>query len=268
MEMNGILGLASLLRENGDKVLNGQSKLSLTVALLRSLNKAFTIIVDNDEGCSNSFHVINTNSSTDVNIVNDIEFLHDFMQKVVGLKICNSAATDDCDKDTLDICKFGNLKYLELRKVPVHLLHGIQSVRAQLQSVVCIRCIQSLEDLLLDCGADHSSGFVWSDLREAVFSYNGLDLLDRSLEFAPWLQILDLSHNKISQAAAIECLPNLKYLNMSYNLLESVPVINKDACRKLQVLVVKNNYIEDLSGKFVFIVKILLPLLLLTFSVN
>jgi len=267
MEMNGILRLASLLRENGDKVLNGQSKLSLTVALLRSLNEAFSIIVDNDEGCSNSFHVINSNG-TDVDIINDIQFLHDFMQKVVGLKVCDSAVTDDCEKDTLDICKFRNLKYLELRKVPVHLLHGIQSVRAQLQSVVCIRCIQRLEEVLLDCGADHSSGFVWSDLREAVFSYNGLDLLDRSLEFAPWLQILDLSHNRISQAGAIECLPNLKYLNMSYNLLESIPVINKDACRKLQVLVVKNNYIEDLSGKFLFIVKMFLPLLPIIFSVS
>lgn len=246
--MNNISSLASLLRENGDRVLNGQSKLSLTVALLRNLNEAFSFIVENNEECGSSFHVINTNN-TKVEIFHDIQFLHDFVQKTVGLKLSNSAVIGDRDSEILDICKFRNLKYLELRKVPVHMLHGIQSVRAQLQSIVCIRCIQRLEDLLLDCGADHSSGFVWSDLREAVFSYNGIDLLDRSLQFAPWLQILDLSHNRISQAVAIDCLPNLKYLNMSYNLLESIPVINKDACRKLQVLVVKNNYIEDLSGK-------------------
>lgn len=258
MAMNGISNLASLLRENGDKVLNGQSKLCLTVSLLRNLNEAFTVIVENEEGCS-AFHVINTND-TQVETLNDILFLHDFVQKTVGLKITNSAVTDDSNKGTLDICKFRNLKYLELRRVPVLLLHGIQSVRVQLQSIVCIHCIQRLEDLLLDCGADHSSGFVWSDLREAVFSYNGIDFLDCSLQFAPWLQILDLSHNKISQAEAIDCLPNLKYLNLSYNLLESVPVVNKEACRKLQVLVLKNNYIEDLSGKCVFILKILLLL--------
>lgn len=254
--MNGVSKLASLLRENGDKVLNGQSKLTLTVSLLRNLNKAFTAFVENDEGCS-TFHVINTND-IQVEIFNDIQFLHDFVQKTVGLKISNSAVTLESDKGSLDICKFRNLKYLELKRVPVHQLHGIQSVRAQLQSIVCIHCIQRLEDLLLDCGADHSSGFVWSDLREAVFSYNGIDLLDCSLQFAPWLQILDLSHNKITQAEGIDCLPNLKYLNLSYNLLERVPVVNKDACRKLQVLVMRNNYIEDLSGTCDFILKILL----------
>jgi Leucine-rich repeat (LRR) protein len=259
MAMNDISNLACLLRENGDKVLNGQSKLSLSVALLRNINEAFTIIDENDEGCSSSFHVVSTNN-TNAEMLHDIHFLHDFVQKTVGLKISDSAVAYDCDKGVLDICKFRNLKYLELRKVPVHQLHGLQSVRAQLQSVVCIRCIQRLEDLLLDCGADYSSGFVWSDLREAVFSYNGIDLLDRSLEFAPWLQILDLSHNRISQAGAIDCLPNLKYLNMSYNLLETVPSINKDACRKLQVLVIKNNYIEDLSGKYLFILKVILLL--------
>lgn len=246
--MNDISSLASLLRENGDKVLNGQSKLSLTSALLRNLNEAFTIIVENNEESDSSFNVINTTNAL-VEIFHDIQFLYDFVQKTVGLKLSNCAVTGDCGNSVLDICKFRNLKYLELRKIPVHMLHGIQSVRAQLQSVVCIRCVQRLEDLLLDCGADRSSGFVWSDLKEAVFSYNGIDLLDRSLEFAPWLQILDLSHNRISQASAIDCLPNLKYLNMSYNLLESIPTVNKDACRKLQVLVIKNNYIEDISGK-------------------
>ncbi|KDR23218.1 serine/threonine-protein kinase 11-interacting protein [Zootermopsis nevadensis] len=245
--MNDISSLASLLRENGDKVLNGQSKLSLTSALLRNLNEAFTIIVENNEESDSSFNVINTTNAL-VEIFHDIQFLYDFVQKTVGLKLSNCAVTGDCGNSVLDICKFRNLKYLELRKIPVHMLHGIQSVRAQLQSVVCIRCVQRLEDLLLDCGADRSSGFVWSDLKEAVFSYNGIDLLDRSLEFAPWLQILDLSHNRISQASAIDCLPNLKYLNMSYNLLESIPTVNKDACRKLQVLVIKNNYIEDISG--------------------
>ncbi|XP_069674529.1 serine/threonine-protein kinase 11-interacting protein isoform X2 [Periplaneta americana] len=246
MEMNDISNLAALLRENGDKVLNGQSKLSLTVSLLKNLNDAFTLIVENEE-VNNSFQVINTNNSK-VEIFHEIQFLHDFVQKTIGLKIGNSVVPNNSDKGTLDICKFRSLRYLELKKVPVHLLSGIQSVRAQLQSIVCIRCIQRLEDLLLDCGADHSSGFVWSDLREAVFSYNGIDLLDRSLGFTPWLQILDLSHNRIYNAEAIACLPNLKYLNMSYNLLESVPVVNKDACKKLQVLVMKNNYIEELSG--------------------
>ncbi|KAJ9593403.1 hypothetical protein L9F63_015029, partial [Diploptera punctata] len=244
--MNDLSSLASLLRENGDKVINGKSKLSLTVTLLKHLNEAFTVLIDNSENLNISLQTTSKNISRD-EMYRDTEFLYDFVQKTVSLKL-TSSAPNVTTEEMLSVSKFKNIKYLELRKVPVHTLRGIQSIRAQLQSVVCIRSIKRLEDLLLDCGADHSSGFVWSDLREAVFSYNGIELLSRCLEFTPWLQILDLSHNRITCADQIDCLPNLKYLNLSYNLLETIPAIHKDACRKLQVLVIKNNYIENLSG--------------------
>ncbi|PSN37569.1 hypothetical protein C0J52_12646 [Blattella germanica] len=247
--MNDISNLASLLRENGDKVINGQSKLSLTINVLKSLNEAFALITESDEVCNSngSFQVIDTNSSS-VDKLHDIQFLHDFVKKTIGLKLINSAASSESFKGTVNISKFKSLRYLELRKCPINILNGIQSIRDQLQSVVCIRCIRRLEDLLFKCGADNISGFVWNGLREAVFSYNNIDLLDSSLQLTPWLQILDLSHNKIVQADAIELLPNLKYLNLSYNLLESIPSVHREACRKLQVLVIKNNYLEELSG--------------------
>lgn len=100
------------------------------------------------------------------------------------------------------------------------------------------------------CGGDAGAGFVWGSLRHLSLPHNALEKLDRSFELTPWLQILDLSHNLLTNAVELDCLPNLKYVNLGYNKLEMVPIFNKSATHSLQILVLKNNYIEDISGMF------------------
>lgn len=78
--------------------------------------------------------------------------------------------------------------------------------------------------------------------------HNALKCLDKSLELAPWLQILDLSHNMIINAKEISYLSNLRYVNLGYNKLEEVPTFNKAVLHSLQVLVLKNNHIDNLNG--------------------
>lgn len=89
---------------------------------------------------------------------------------------------------------------------------------------------------------------MWNELKVADFSYNTLKTIDCSLEFAPFLQQLNLSHNKIFRVDAIKWLPNLKKLNLSYNSLTYVPHLHGDAARRLQTLILTNNFIEDLNG--------------------
>jgi len=89
---------------------------------------------------------------------------------------------------------------------------------------------------------------VWASLKHLVLSHNALEFLDESLELVPWLQTLDLSHNMIANAKEISHLSNLKYINLGYNKLEEVPMFNKTLLHSLQVLVLKNNYIDDLNG--------------------
>lgn len=98
------------------------------------------------------------------------------------------------------------------------------------------------------CGGDAGVGFVWASLKHLVLPHNALECLDESLELAPWLQILDLSHNMITNAKEISCLSNLRYVNLGYNKLERVPIFNKAVLYSLQVLVLKNNYIDNLNG--------------------
>ncbi|XP_011705409.1 PREDICTED: serine/threonine-protein kinase 11-interacting protein isoform X2 [Wasmannia auropunctata] len=239
-----IMELVRLLRQNGDKILSASSKLSLSTKLLHSLNEAFSLIVSESEDLDSSFHVCN---SSKIDIFRDVKFLHDFVQKTIGLKVIHCSSDV---KVTIDISKFRHLKYLELKGVSVELLKGLQSVRGQLESIVCSgrKGISTIYQLLAACGGDAGVGFVWASLRNLVLPHNALKCLDESLELAPWLQILDLSHNVITDAKEISCLSNLKYVNLGYNKLEEIPIFNKAVLHSLQVLVLKNNYIDNLKG--------------------
>ncbi|KAL0117693.1 hypothetical protein PUN28_008833 [Cardiocondyla obscurior] len=236
--------LVRLLRQNGDKILIASSKLSLSTKLLHSLNEAFSMVISESEELDSSFHVCN---SSKIEIFRDIKFLHDFVQKTIGLKVTHYSSDV---KVTIDISKFRHLKYLELKQVSIELLKGLQSVRGQLESIVCTgrKGVSTIYQLLAACGGDAGVGFIWASLKHLVLPHNALKCLDESLELVPWLEILDLSHNLITNAKEISCLSNLRYVNLGYNQLEQVPVFNKAVLHSLQMLVLKNNYIDNLSG--------------------
>ncbi|XP_011630532.1 serine/threonine-protein kinase 11-interacting protein isoform X4 [Pogonomyrmex barbatus] len=244
INISEIIELVRLLRQNGDKILSASSKLSLSTKLLHSLNETFLLIVPESEDLDSSFHVCN---SSKIDIFHDVKFLYDFVQKTIGLKVTHYSSDI---RVIIDISKFKHLKYLELKKVSIDLLKGLQSVRGQLESIVCTgrKGVSTIYQLLAACGGDAGAGFVWASLRYLVLPHNGLEYLDESLELAPWLQILDLSHNMITNAKEISCLSNLRYVNLGYNKLEQVPIFNMAVLYSLQVLVLKNNYIDNLNG--------------------
>lgn len=234
MDAEEIKQLAFVLRRNSDKVLNGQGKLSLSVSLLNTLNESFSLVAERDS-LSSSFQFINSN--TNVEIFGDLQFLHDFFQRSVSLKLIPSNEK----QEAIDISIFRSLKFFELYKVSVESVTGIQRLRPQLHTLICVRNIRSLKDVLEECGGDKSAGFAWSELKEAVFSHNEICALDYSLEFVPWLHTLDLSHNNIKSANELNCLSNLKNLNLAYNKLESVPQFTGQICSRLQVILTENN---------------------------
>ncbi|XP_012283278.1 serine/threonine-protein kinase 11-interacting protein isoform X2 [Orussus abietinus] len=240
--MQEITELAKLLRQNGDKVLSAMSKLTLSTTLLSNLNDAFSIIVGEND-LETSFQVCN---SSKIDLFRDLKFLHDFVQKTVALKVTHNAN----DAKIIDITKFRHLKYLELQKVCIEHVRGMQAVRSQLENVVCTggRGVSSIKCLLEACGGDAASGFVWGALQHLSLTYNALVSLDQSLELTPWLQTLDLSHNSITNVSELEHLPNLKNVNLGYNKLEAVPIFNKAVFHMLQILILKNNYIECING--------------------
>ena len=142
--MQEIVQLAKLLRDKGDKVLSADSKLSLSSSLLNNLNEAFSLIVNETDELECSFQVCNSSRNE---IFRDIKFLHDFVQKTIGLKI---TCSNNFETKICDISKFRHLKFLEVHKVPISIVKGIQGVRGQLECIIFTgnRSVNNISQLL------------------------------------------------------------------------------------------------------------------------
>lgn len=245
MDPRQITRLAKLLRENGDKVLNSEYKITLTGSLLRALNDSFTLITDPNETCTpQTFQVLKPNNAKS-DVFRELQIIYDFVQKTQIFCLLHMPTEEPFD-GLIDIVKFRALRRLEIQRIPIEQIIGIQRLRAHLQELICCKSIKSIESIVAHCGGDNANGFLWNELRVADFSYNCLKKIDSSLEFVSNLQHLNLSHNKIVSVDAIKWLPNLKKLNLSFNNLTEIP--RNIVARRLQSLILMNNFIEDLSG--------------------
>lgn len=281
MDSAKITQLAQLLRDSGDKVLNDRYKLTLSDQLLQTLSAAFRVILDDADDAelvggggaspkSGSYHIAG-DTTRDFQVVSryhnartpemtDLQLIYDFVQKTRILCVTKFATQQPKqqhqhqppidDSSPVDITKFRNLRRLEIRKLAVSRVRGIQRLRGHLQELKCAdQAIESVEEIIVHCGGDRSTGFAWNALHTVDFSYNRLRSVDGSLEFVTALQHLDLSHNHIVSADAVKWLKNLKYLNLSFNRLAFVPTLHVDAPRRLKVLVLANNMIKDMQGE-------------------
>uniref|UniRef100_A0A2R5LL16 Serine/threonine-protein kinase 11-interacting protein n=1 Tax=Ornithodoros turicata TaxID=34597 RepID=A0A2R5LL16_9ACAR len=231
--------LSTFLRKHGDLVLNGTRRLTLTTGCLNALNDIFSQFLgaqDNDSftvpyGCSGNS-----------NFMCDVFFLHDFLQKACSLKIVQSSSTI---QGGLDLSKFRCLRILELKRVPPHLLVGVDSLILQLETLICQRSISSLKEVLWIRSTARQP---WLKLKIANFSHNSITCLDDSLTQVPGLQYFDCSNNCISDATGIKYIHNVRVLNLSYNFLECIDSFSEKAQMSLAVLCLRNNCIETTQG--------------------
>lgn len=220
--------------------------LYISGTLLRALNDAFTLIADSLEvGEVQNFQVVKPMNSKPP-VFRDLQLIHDFVQKTALL--CIVEYPGDEYNGIIDISKFRALKRLELKKINVQQVMGMQRLRGQLQHVICVKSIKAVDDIITKCGGDNSNGFVWNELKIADFSYNNLKRVDTSLEFAQYLQHLNLRHNQLQSVEAVKWLPNLKTLDVSFNRLTQIPQFHMDAYKRLQSLNMSNNLVDCIRG--------------------
>lgn len=229
MSTTSISQVATLLRPVSKEVFNGKGKLCLSTNYLYKLNGAFEANIT--EETSLSFHIVQTSNSK-TNYIRDLQFLLDLIQRTVSLKVVPDV-TDEFNN--VDITRFKNIKILEIQKVDIMSVIGLQKIRPQLQELTCCHSINALTDILDKCGSDNSQRYNWNELKRANFCHNNIVELDDSLDSMIMLQSLDLSHNHISKMDFLNQLPNLKYLNISYNKLDKVPRFKGQICSRLQV---------------------------------
>eukprot|EP00057_Strongylocentrotus_purpuratus_P023021 XP_011677495.1 PREDICTED: serine/threonine-protein kinase 11-interacting protein [Strongylocentrotus purpuratus] len=221
------------------KVLTGKSKLSLTTVYLSILNRCFATTHPNDS----STEVVEGGQKYDAE---SVKYLRDILHRTVGLKLLHENATL---KGAVDVSRFHALTVLEVKRVPVHFLVGLGSLRSQLRVLICSRCVHSLQMLLVGCGGDKAEEQDWPVLHTLNLSHNYIDALDESLRFLPALKALDLSHNNIRHTRDyFESLPEIIHLNLSFNQLTRVPSLGEFIPSHLQTLFLRGNNIESLSG--------------------
>ncbi|XP_069376913.1 serine/threonine-protein kinase 11-interacting protein isoform X2 [Paralichthys olivaceus] len=237
--------LATLLRNDGDLVLDGSSTLTLRAESLQHLTRLFEqYLLSRSQ--QHGFLALPSHPA-DTESLLQLQFLFDVLQKTVSLKLINPP--DVRLQSVLKIFPFKSLKCLELKRIPPHCLEGLRGVYSQLEVFTCSKSLSSLEELLSLCGGDLSSALPWLELHTLNFSYNSIVCLDQSISLLNVLKSLDLSHNKIQECAEfLNPLSELERLNLGYNCLQMAPTLGLSARAKLLTLILRNNELETING--------------------
>ncbi|KAM5325987.1 serine/threonine-protein kinase 11-interacting protein isoform 1-T1 [Glossophaga mutica] len=237
--------LAGLLRESGDVVLSGCSTLSLLTATLQQLNHVFELYLG-PWGPGQTGFVALPSHPTDSPVILQLQFLFDVLQKTLSLKLIHVPGPGL--PGPIKIFPFKSLRQLELRGVPIHRLHGLRGIYSQLETLICSRSIQTLEELLSACGGDLCSALPWLALLSADFSCNALTALDSSLRLLSTLRFLNLSRNQLQDCKGfLMDLSELCHLDISYNHLCSVPRMGPSGAA-LGTLILRGNELQGLHG--------------------
>ncbi|XP_057407736.1 serine/threonine-protein kinase 11-interacting protein isoform X4 [Balaenoptera acutorostrata] len=237
--------LAGLLREYGDAVLSGRSTLSLLTATLQQLNHVFELHLG-PWGPGQTGFVALPSHPADSPVILQLQFLFDVLQKTLSLKLVHVPGLGL--PGPIKIFPFKSLRQLELRGVPLHCLHGLRAIYSQLETLICSRSLQALEELLSACGGDLCSALPWLALLSADFSYNTLTALDSSLRLLSALRFLNLSHNQVQDCEGfLRDLSELCHLDISYNHLRLVPRMGPSGAA-LGTLILRGNELQSLHG--------------------
>nr|XP_030133235.3 serine/threonine-protein kinase 11-interacting protein [Taeniopygia guttata] len=240
-----VRGLARLLQDAGDLVLDGSSTLTLLTSTLQHLTQVFEQHLGSRN--QNRGFVALPSHPAETAAILQAQFLFDVLQKTHSLKLVH---VPNCVlQSAVKIFPFKSLRHLELRSVPPHCLRGLRFVYSQLESLTCCKCISTLEEIISACGGDLSCALPWLELQTVNFSYNSITALDDSLQLLNALRILDLSHNKIQDCEHyLTTLTELEYLNLAYNFLSKVPNLGIFSRSKLVTLILRNNELDSING--------------------
>ncbi|XP_072040139.1 serine/threonine-protein kinase 11-interacting protein-like isoform X2 [Amphiura filiformis] len=231
--------LATFLRKHGSQIQDKTNKFSLSSASLVYLNKCFHHLIQH-QATSKSAGAPHTKREQDV------AYLLDFFKRAHAVKLVHSTVTL---QGAVDISHFHALTFLEIKRVPVHLLVGLKDLRRQLEVLICSRSLTSISSLLQSCGGDMTSSAPWPALHTVNLSHNHIDKLDDSLKLLPSVKVLDLSHNDIKHGRNyLEDLSEIVHLNLSFNRMETMPALGLVARTNLKSLSLKHNNLESLAG--------------------
>ncbi|XP_016382184.1 serine/threonine-protein kinase 11-interacting protein-like isoform X3 [Sinocyclocheilus rhinocerous] len=194
--------LATLLRNNGDSVLDGSSTLTLQVGCLQHLTQLFERHLLS-RTYQHGFLALPSHPADTASLL-EVQFLFDMLQKTVSLKLVNPPGVKV--QYVVKIFPFKSLKHLELKRIPPHCLEGLRGVYSQLEVFTCSKGVSSLEPL--------------TELEHLNLAYNNLQRAPvLGLSAQAKLTTLILRNNELETISGVEQLSSLQSLDLAYNLL-------------------------------------------------
>ncbi|GAV02457.1 hypothetical protein RvY_13020 [Ramazzottius varieornatus] len=237
--------LVALVRKIEPELFNGQFTLTLTSPVLARLARDVAN-PPNVESPQDSSIIDSKKHDQLKAYLADLRYLGHVIDGVSSLCIIHE---DGTLHGTISLSLFQSLRYLEIRRLPLHLLKGLTNLRGQLETVICKRSLQDVSLLLRKCGGDASSSSLWPELKTLICNDCDIDVVGTSLELAPSLQNVDFSRNTIVDCRdAYLKLDELKFVNLGYNTLSKVPQFSPTTRRNLKILILRNNCLQTLEG--------------------
>lgn len=248
--------LAKRLREECDKILGSSESLLIDWRMLSAALKE----ISKEEG---RFGVEDGSiSSDDAKYQDLVMFLADLFKYTPTLGITYTAESKPESSEltsTIDLRRFHNVKFLELKKVSPRTISNLKMIKRSLTTLKCARCIETIgqiltEPLMTEAGssitADKKLSCIWPELKDLDLSSNQIDTIDGSaveaFDLCPMVATLNLSRNRISSIddSFARTLNSLSIINLTYNQLKAIPPIPPN----VKVLILAHNYITSLSN--------------------
>ncbi|CAG7675843.1 unnamed protein product, partial [Allacma fusca] len=251
-QIKAVNQLGKHLRSNCDKILDKSIPFVIDSALLWFINEAIQSLLSNDA----TLFPESNNGFYDY-----VMFLSDFFEQTPSLCITLTEAIKGVNSipGNLDLIYFRSLHFLELRKIPPHMVTSLHAIKTNLRKLKCSRCLDSLSEVLCPQHSGNNNNghvpsstsisLVWPELRDIDFSFNRISEVDaksvENFELTPSVENLNLSRNKIYSVNDLfsRVLTSLKVLNLNYNQLKSIPAIPPN----VKTLLLAHNYITTLT---------------------
>lgn len=175
---------------------------------------------------------------------NDIESIRKMLSSIIYFQIISRKSLS---AGAINFKFFTSLQNLELDRIKPSQLIELESLRPQLKTLKCNRSLTCLKDILRGFQQNLERVF-WVSLKHLDISFNSLEYFDDSLSLLSRLEVLNASHNKIKTSECLKLLKGVSILNLCYNKLVEFPSLSAETCTNLKVLVLKYNFLENLTG--------------------
>eukprot|EP00047_Mylnosiga_fluctuans_P005695 m.242145 g.242145 ORF g.242145 m.242145 type:complete len:1249 (+) comp13975_c0_seq1:105-3851(+) len=179
--------------------------------------------------------------------------LREFCSHLLSLRLMAGSQLI-CSTKVYDLKIFSSLESLQILRVEVECLRGIEALRPRLRFLTARKAVKNLKVLFSLCAADRAvSELPWSHLESLDLHDNSLMAIDDSFKLFPALELLDLSANDLSAITAdFKYLRSLTSLNLADNRVKTLrPLLESDvlgALKRLTILNVSSNGLTSLIG--------------------